>query len=237
MRAALISAMFLVLAGCGKQALTVEVDPAGAAGAMAQAGRETRAPGRHRATGATCPLARAPGKLRECPPEGSPADNPDGCLHDSECTSGANGRCVPLNAPFFTCRGTCSYDECSGDSACPAATPCECRASETVVTANRCVGTSNCRVDADCGPGGFCSPSVVNPFCACLSPALCDSSSHCYAGDKEVPCSCGDACGHGYYCHTGQDQCLDDEDCGAGQTCNYDRLEDRWTCSTCWPFR
>jgi hypothetical protein len=30
---------------------------------------------------------------------------------------------------------------------------------------NYCVSGSDCRVDADCGPGGFCSPSQFDQWC------------------------------------------------------------------------
>jgi hypothetical protein len=94
---------------------------------------------------------------------------------------------------------------------------------------------SNCRVDADCGPGGYCSPSVI-AYCFCPRTELCDSTSMCTANGNPVPCVCGDACGHGYFCHTGCDACTDDSDCAAGQTCNYDTLSHRWECSRCWPI-
>jgi hypothetical protein len=104
--------------------------------------------------------------------------------------------------------------------------------------ANSCQTTSNCRVDADCGPGGYCSPSQVNVFCFCLSPALCDKDSgYCCIGTDCSPdyCACGDACGHGYYCHTLADDCVDDGDCETGDSCNYDTVVKRWTCGWCMP--
>jgi hypothetical protein len=89
-------------------------------------------------------------------------------------------------------------------------------------------------VDDDCGPGGFCSPSQVNVFCVCPSTALCPpGSATSFEGSRQVPCACGDGCGHGYFCHTDRDTCLDDTDCGTQGTCNYDRLDRRWRCSTC----
>jgi hypothetical protein len=65
--------------------------------------------------------------------------------------------------------------------------------------------------------------------------ALCDGTSKCYAGQAEVPCSCGDACGHGYFCHTPRDTCIDDSDCGNQGVCNYDTVNKMWSCSLCWP--
>jgi hypothetical protein len=96
--------------------------------------------------------------------------------------------------------------------------------------ANSCVHGGECRIDADCGPGGYCSPSQVGVLCVCPSPALCDPGP-CGSGS----CACGDACGHAYYCHTSRDACIDDSDCGPEATCNYDKLEKRWTCAFCRP--
>ncbi len=128
---------------------------------------------------------------------------------------------------------SCSYDTCDSDVDCPSKVPCSCRASDADSEANVCVTDSNCAVDADCGPEGYCSPSVVNDFCFCPATALCPDSTVCYAGNTKVPCACGDSCGHGYYCHTPSDTCLDDSDCDRG-TRNFDRLENRWLCAICW---
>jgi hypothetical protein len=77
---------------------------------------------------------------------------------------------------------------------------------------NRCFG-GDCRVDTDCGRGGYCSPS-----------------NH--------PCGTS----WGYYdfrCHTAFDECTDDEDCanvdaGPGPIvphfCAYNSPKGRWTC-------
>jgi hypothetical protein len=68
---------------------------------------------------------------------------------------------------------------------------------------NTCV-TGNCRVDADCGPGGYCSPS-------------------------SNPTGCGGLAG--YYCHTLADQCIDDGDCtGSLQVCAYSTSAGLWQC-------
>jgi hypothetical protein len=93
---------------------------------------------------------------------------------------------------------------------------------------------SNCAADADCGPGGRCSPSQTKVLCYCPVTALCDDSSRCTAGNVQVPCACGDACGHGNFCHTPHDACSDDSDCSEG-SCNYDWVEGLWSCSICWP--
>jgi hypothetical protein len=67
--------------------------------------------------------------------------------------------------------------------------------------------TGNCRVDADCGPGGFCSPTW--------------------------DLACGQSNGVvGYYCHTPRDTCVDDIDCVDGTKAGYCAWSvDRWRCS------
>jgi hypothetical protein len=207
-------------------------------------GQSARVPVRHRPGGMACPAQRGPGATDgpTCPPDGStpggPLVQPRLCAQDSDCVAGSNGRCFSNRAPFATCGTTCSYDACSADSDCPGKAPCECRTSPSESGANVCVSDGNCRIDADCGPAGFCSPSQVGHSCSCPSPALCptDGSTRCTAGNTPVPCACGNACGHGYYCHTKDDACLDDSDCAANSTCNYDTVEHRWTCATCWPL-
>jgi len=99
---------------------------------------------------------------------------------------------------------TCSYDTCASDAACPAHHACACHGAELHPTDNQCVD-GNCRVDSECGVEGFCSPSIG-------------------------PCE------HlvGYYCHTTNDECVDDVDCPAtpqgSQICAYDTGHARWQC-------
>jgi hypothetical protein len=103
-------------------------------------------------------------------------------------------------------------------------------------------------VDTECGPCGYCSPSVAAGDCQCLSAAMCALGppgllGTCYVNSTQVPCDerCGDSCGHGYFCHTPQDTCIDDSDCGNGgddeflPTCNYDVPSATWTCNLCQP--
>jgi hypothetical protein len=74
-------------------------------------------------------------------------------------------------------------------------------------TTNICKA-GNCRVDASCGAGGYCSPSLG---------------------------SCGNYGGVvGYYCHTPKDKCVDDADCAAqgGGDCRYDQASGAWACAT-----
>ena len=209
----------------------------GGTGAGGTKGGQTcrvRAPKNHRAAGSTCPQGRGPGisgLSSPCTPDGSVVTR---CWQDSECTDGRNGRCLAALAPM-ACMSNCTYDGCANDSDCPANQPCDCRSSESDSAANTCVA-GNCRVDSDCGPCGFCSPTQIDTLCGCPSTALCDGTAKCYAGQTEVPCSCGDACGHGYFCHTSRDSCIDDSDCDEGDSCNYDTINKMWSCSFCWPI-
>ena len=208
----------------------------------------SRVPLNHRPAGDSCPSQRASAPPRQsCSCAGRDAGAPcscGACSSDSDCTAGRNGRCENVGPVAFA---GCSYDECLGDTDCDGGAPCRCRASGASAAANVCLTGSSCRDDSDCGPCGYCSPSAVD-LCVCLSTALCgDAGGGCYAGDpahppsgpppgpgwNPVPCACGDACGHGYFCHTRGDECVDDGDCAGKGTCNYDALARRWTCSSC----
>jgi hypothetical protein len=75
-------------------------------------------------------------------------------------------------------------------------------------------------LDSDCGPDGYCSPSI---------------EGNCFFGQSP------------YFCHTARDTCTDDSDCPsvdaeAGSCpivtpCAYDTGEQRWACTqlTCCP--
>ena len=69
-------------------------------------------------------------------------------------------------------------------------------------TVNKC-GGGRCRVDADCG-GGYCSPS----------------QDECHWGLS------------GWYCHTADDECVDDKDCGSDfdDYCWFDPKKQHWAC-------
>jgi hypothetical protein len=230
---AFLTGLFALAAGCGGKTLT-ESQPDALA---------PRVPQNHRAAGATCPAARAAGTPTStlCGPDGGSTQvavpGPRLCDSDTDCTAGTNGRCNLEAAPFSTCATNCSYDACQSDSDCPDNQPCDCRGAATSAAANSCLTGGNCRVDSDCGPGGFCSPSQVDNFCFCPSPALCaaDAGLSCFADGVATSCACGDSCGHSYYCHTHDDTCVDDADCTGDGTCNYDTVNLRWSCSVCWP--
>jgi hypothetical protein len=176
-----------------------------------------RTPQVHRATGSTCPQQRGAGSVsvEYCYSPAYLNGAMVSCVQDSDCTGATNGRCLQGPKPCIT---SCSYDTCFSDSDCPSNQPCECRPRTSDTAQNFCVAGGNCRVDADCGPGGFCSPSLVANPCVCPPEGSC--GTYHYAVN----------CGHGYFCHTLQDSCVDDSDCG-GSTCAFDQAAMRWTCN------
>ena len=165
-----------------------------------------RVPVNHRPSDAQCAASAAPG---DCV-----APFPDaGCASDNDCTdAGTNGRCSNTSLrPAAPC--ACTYDKCSVDTDCPAGQTCACHgAPYTDGNDNTCV-TGNCRVDADCGPKGYCSPSSLTAIC----------------GDSLA----------GYYCHTAADLCIDDSDCShpsatgpvGSPGCLYSTKDSRWECA------
>jgi Cys-rich repeat protein len=69
---------------------------------------------------------------------------------------------------------------------------------------NTCM-PGNCRVDSDCGAGGYCSPSRGSNGCGYVE---------------------------GYYCHTRADLCVNDSDCAGGNmTCAWSATSGRWECA------
>lgn len=160
-----------------------------------------RVPKNHRATATPCDGTR---------PTTEPVGIPDGgasgyvaCRTNEECTQGVNGRCSGNGHDGWHC----TYDECTTDGDCKGGKVCQCgggfRADNDV-----CL-ESGCRVDADCGPNGYCSPSL---------------------GD------CGNYSGvAGWFCHSAADECVDDADCaskGENASCRYEPSVGYWRCST-----
>jgi hypothetical protein len=168
-----------------------------------------RPPLNHRAEATACDRVRPPGNFGSSP---APAgfDAGIGCTSDAQCTSGENGRCM-----IERVGGICTYDgcfadtDCTGDNATTKSPVCECETDYT--GANTCLGEGNCRVDADCGSSRYCSPTFGT-------------------------------CGHysgivGYYCHTAEDECVDDSDCASdgdvpGGYCAFLPEIGHWKCST-----
>jgi hypothetical protein len=186
-----IPCLMLALAACGDTVTTTE-GASGSAGAAGTSGAAGNAGAAGTGTGGREPAVHR-AMASECTaerPPGSIGAGPDegACKMDSECMSGDNGRCVQdIGQPT-----ECSYDECALDADCGGSSVCECR-NPANHNANGCFH-GNCVVDADCGPGGYCSPSAVtlSPFCT-----------------EGVPIG-----SVGYFCHTKEDECIDDADCG-----------------------
>ncbi|MDB4933488.1 MAG: hypothetical protein JWP87_460 [Labilithrix sp.] len=128
------------------------------------------------------------------------------CKSDAECINGDNGRCLSSKGGAQT--NTCSYDTCFDDSACSGKV-CTCRESPASNAANRC-SAGNCTIDANCGAGGYCSPSV-DP----------DKTNYGITG---------------WWCHTRKDTCADDADCTSSTNtnakCAYDPSSAHWACSS-----
>jgi hypothetical protein len=166
--------------------------PGGGGGATGVAGFGGRVPAVHRPTAMTCPMFAAPTSTM-CPFAGE--DRGD-CNSNSDCTQGQDGRCEGT-IPFASCQ--CSYDECFSDGDCPSGEACTCSGT---YSGNACV-LAGCRVDADCGVGGYCSP---------------------------IPTSCGVGIA-AYQCHTPRDKCVDDADCTLDESCTVDPSSNAWECA------
>ena len=165
-----------------------------------------RIPKRHRPAPVACPTDRPPGK----PADAGVVDAVGSeCFTDSDCTAGSNGRC---SFDSFQLVDLCSYDLCFADTDCATGEVCVCRAdlgspSRHERPPGHACERGTCVVDADCGPNGYCSPNVV-------------------VGCESVLT--------GWYCHTKDDRCIDDEDCNMGDGrylgCKYDPVVGFWAC-------
>ena len=129
------------------------------------------------------------------------------CRSHADCTDGENGRCGGNGHAGYRC----TYDLCFSDSDCPTAATGEpqlCQCDGGYGGNNVCL-PGNCRVDSDCGSNGYCSPSLG---------------------------ACGNYTGVvGYFCHTQEDECLDDADCSIAPNagyCAFIPVVGRWQCST-----
>jgi hypothetical protein len=160
-------------------------------GVPAEAGR---VPLNHRADDSPCSL---PAPAGNCTLGGA-------CRNDSMCLAGIGGRCTMTMSGAVTCR--CTYDACARDSECPTGETCACHGTAlTLGNGSTCVA-GDCRVDSDCGAGGYCSPSPIGTSCGGIA---------------------------GYYCHTDHDTCIDDTDCGSSgmpQVCAYSVTAGNWQC-------
>ncbi len=188
---------------CGPAPLGADGGPsADASVTTVDAGLRDAGPRNHRAMTDHCPTTRAPGTAQ---PGGS-----FGCVADSECDAGVNGRCEQRATGVVV--NVCSYDQCFSDSDCGAKVPCLCR---SALNANLCVISSTCQIDTDCGAGGLCSKS----------PYSLEGS--------EVLCSNGFI--EGFHCRAANDLCHEDTDCSDGgisePRCAFNEIENRWGCS------
>jgi hypothetical protein len=174
-----------------------------------------RAPLTHRDAGTDCPRDRA--EDAGSPPFSSLPFPGNTCAHNADCTAGQNGRCLsepnygapdPVTGQEIAYNETyCSYDDCFVDSDCGLRVPCDCRIQNIYGAPNVCLLGSNCALDSDCQPPGFCSRSYGLP--------------------KEPD--------YGFFCHTTNDTCIDDVDCpprvgDTEYTCRFDSTLARWRC-------
>jgi hypothetical protein len=123
--------------------------------------------------------------------------HPQACAVDGDCAdAGQDAHCLS---------GKCDFDQCLGDSDCSSGQTCIC-ASQLRGNAGRgnaCI-SSGCRVDADCGANGACSP---------------DDSGYCGSVT-------------GYRCHTAADACNSNADCcGSTPRCGYQAELGHWACA------
>lgn len=196
----------LGIAACSSNSSSAFGD-GGAASTLTQPG-ET--PLRHYASTAACRTQRPAVTPIPAGGDGGAEQTCTGCCgSDADCVAGTNGRCLSTGLGALTC----SYDECASSNDCAPGKTCAC-GDFAEISANVCA-TSNCRTDADCGAGGYCSPSVA---LGCRGP-----------GPNY----------DGAYCHTANDQCVNDADCsgqpqnGHGpEVCVYDKEVSHWKCAT-----
>jgi hypothetical protein len=154
-------------------------------------------PSEHRAAAAGCTASPA-----FVPPPGDAGPVSIPCSSDADCSPDGSFSSTP-----FCLDGSCNHDQCLVDSECPTGQLCLCGTNAGggwTSHANRCV-PANCRVDADCGPNEYCSPS--RGYCGGVS---------------------------GYYCHTSADTCVDDvTDCACGgNACVYEPTVGHFLCGT-----
>jgi hypothetical protein len=190
----LVAVGSVAAAGCGRVPLDLPAVAEGAAGSSGaasaagtggvsaggpggSAGAVARVPQRHRAS-SICPPLDLSTRAYDCSAATVIPTLPGSCNGDSQCVNGRNGRCASV-PPSGVC--LCVYDHCVSDAECPAGQACACNPIEF---GNSCV-TGGCRVDADCGEGGFCGPEV--PPC-----------------DDQIS---------GYQCYSPKDTCSSDSDC------------------------
>ncbi|HKU44140.1 MAG TPA: hypothetical protein VJR89_38530 [Polyangiales bacterium] len=178
----------------------------GAAGAVAMAGAAAGGKG----GGGAKPCDREPAQHRAsammCDSERSMSPMPQTSLGSFSCKVDADCTMGQNGRCTDLGRSTwyCTYDECFADADCKSG-PCIC--GEGGYAENSCMA-GNCQTDADCGANGYCSPT----FGACGG----------YSGVEA------------YYCHTCEDECVDNEDCVGqpGADCRFEPSVGHWRCGT-----
>ncbi|MCA9605859.1 MAG: hypothetical protein KC619_09715 [Myxococcales bacterium] len=157
-------------------------------------------PAMHRSAAVECSHDRGPGTADPGIPDGP-------CTTDADCADDPanNPRC--LASTLGARSNYCSSDACFVDGDCPGGRVCHCR--EQPSDPNDCTPDGNCVVDADCGEGGWCSPS---------------------RGHDRINVGV-----FGYFCHTPDDECIDDADCGSSPAearCVWFPDRSHWACSS-----
>jgi hypothetical protein len=199
-------ALLAAVVGCGSSAIGPDGGQAGAgsgnAGTAGGAGQNGSAgtggpPAEHRAQAVACPATAFP------PRDGGVVS----CATDSDCVNDGS-----YNWDRYCLQHTCNVDQCLTDGDCASDQVCGCadQFGGNGFHMNRCV-QSACHVDADCGPGGYCSPATNN-YCSSLS---------------------------GYHCHKTTDTCRTAADCPQShdggvtipRSCAYVPELDRWACA------
>lgn len=121
-------------------------------------------PGRPTAAACIATVPRPPGDAGAEVGTDAATDAAVECRLDSDCTSGANGRCNELRQTVFYGGGSlgtrCTYDACAKDADCAGKGVCECGVG--FAGQNLCLTRGDCRVDADCAIGQVCALS--KPF-------------------------------------------------------------------------
>jgi hypothetical protein len=167
----------------------------------------------HRAKAETCEASR--GRKQRDP-------SLKGCVSDDECKEGKNGRCEKYYVGHARAENICRYDECFTDQDCRAnhtsagpymmlfgnasKGPCMCGYEGSP---NVC-DNGDCSVDADCKGGLFCSRS------------------------RDFKCG-SEGQNAGWFCHTAEDECRDDNDCadaGRKAECRFNGETKKWQCAT-----
>jgi hypothetical protein len=139
------------------------------------------------------PVACAPS------PGGAADDGGVSCVTDADCQP--DGGIVGFP---FCLSGRCGVDQCLTDDDCASGQVCGCsdKVRGLTLRRNSCL-PSSCRIDADCGPEGLCSPA---------------DNGHCYSTSS-------------YHCRKAADTCCVQADCAAPTPiCNYAPELDRWQC-------